>query len=249
MTRMLLVLTLLGGSACAIPSDDLLPGIGQPCRVSEGLCPVEHTCRPESPGTDNGVCAPVLDFGACDKPTHPAGRVGTVEEGDVVVDEAADANKLDDVRLIKGALTVARRPQELDLGDLCHFRTLQRVGDTMALGNTDVKDTSGLQSLTSVRHGLALFGNGELRSLEGLQNLVEIEPCTDGTRSVQLIIARNDRLPASAIDTFLDDLEVRLGKAPQVLRCENGPVTDRDPLCAGDADIVDALQDGEAVCR
>ena len=94
----------------------------------------------------------------------------------------------------------------------------------------------GLQSLTSVKNGIAVFGNGDLTSLDGLANLMEIEPCTSGTRSLQVVIARNDALTRSTVDEFVQNLEDRLGKAPQVIRCENGPSNDADPDCtAGDA--------------
>ena len=63
--------------ACPIPQDDLLPGIGAPCTVSEGLCSLDLTCRPDEPGASTGLCAPVLDYGACPKPEALPGRFGT----------------------------------------------------------------------------------------------------------------------------------------------------------------------------
>lgn len=236
--------------ACAIPENDTLAGFGQRCRVSEGLCSLDLVCRPDEPGADEGLCEPVADYGACKKPEHLPGRVGTVEDGPVTIDEGADVTKIEGVRLVNGNVLVHDRVRELELGDTCAFRALQRVEDGFYLGNTDITSIDGLGSLTSVKNGVALFGNRELESLDGLAHLVEIEPCTVDTNSVQIVIANNDSLPASAIDSFAEQLEIRLGKRPQMIRCGNGPSNDEDPTCSADAAaVVLALQDGGELCE
>ena len=236
-------------SACAIPEDDTLSGFGAPCSVSEGLCSLDLVCVPKEPGADTGVCAPLEDYGSCGKAEALPGRSGTVE-GDVTIDEGADATKMEGVRKVEGTLNVHSRVRELDLGDTCAFQALQRVDDTFLFGNTDVASLDGLQSLTSVRNGIAIFGNGELESLDGLASLVDIEPCTVGTTSLQILIARNDKLPASAIDAFVDALERRMDNPLQIVRCENGPSSDEDRACnVTEAAAVAALQDGNGFCE
>lgn len=236
-------------ASCAIADDDAVAGIGAPCQVNAGLCPLDLVCHPDEPGATSGVCAPLVDFGTCGGTERLPGRMGTVETA-IAIDESADTSKLLDVRLVEDRVTVYNRVREVDLGDACTFRALQRVGDGFYFGNTDVTSLDGMQSLTSVKNAVAIFGNRELESLEGLASLVEIEPCSVGTRSLQILIANNDALPASAVDAFLDSLETRLGKAPQAVRCGNGPSNDEDPACnAVDAAVVVALQDGEDLCE
>lgn len=248
--RLVAVFSVTLSAACGIPQDDPLPGIGARCTVGEGLCSLDLVCVPDDPDSDSGVCAPVLDYGACPKPEHLPGRFGTVSDGDVLLDEAADASKLDGVRRVAGRLKVHTPGSEIDLGTLCTFRALQRVDDGLVLGNTDVETLDGLNSLTSVKNGIAIFGNGDLTSLAGLVNLVDVEPCSVSTRSVQIIIARNDALTKTTIDEFESALTARFGKEPQIIRCENGPNNDADPGCGvTDAAALAALQDGEAVCE
>lgn len=244
-----LILCIVCG-ACAIPEDDTLAGFGQPCQVSAGLCSVDLVCRPNEPGSAEGLCEPVADYGACKKPEHLPGRMGTVEDGAVTIDEGPDATKIEGVRLVNGGVLVHNRVREVDLGDTCAFRALQRVEDGFYLGNTDVPSLDGLGSLTSVKNGVAIFGNRELENLDGLAHLVEIEPCSVATTSVQIVIANNDALPASAVDRFAAQLETRLGKRPQLIRCGNGPSNDEDPICTADAAaVVVALQDGAQLCE
>jgi hypothetical protein len=250
MTRALsLALLSVALASCAIADDDAVAGIGAPCEVSAGLCPLDLVCMPDEPGASAGVCAPLVDFGTCGETERLPGRFGTVESA-IAIDEAADTTKLKDVRLVEDRVTVHNRVREVDLGDACAFRALQRVGDGFYFGNTDVTSLDGMQSLTSVKNAIAIFGNRELESLDGLASLVEIEPCTVDTRSLQIVIANNDALPASAVTSFLEELKARFGKAPQAIRCGNGPSSDEDPDCGAlDAAVVVALQDGEDLCE
>jgi hypothetical protein len=242
--------------ACAIPDDDLLPGIGAPCDVDAALCPIEHTCLPDAPGKTSGLCAPVADFGSCKKPTWPAGRIGeTAKSNDVTIDDAADQPRMDNIRLVKGSLRVQHEGTRLELDDLCNFRTLQHTGDSLIISNTSLTTLDGLQSLTSVVNGIAITQNPDLESLAGLANLVKIDPCTivrgdDGSSSAQIFIAKNDALTKTEIERFIDELEARLGTAPQVEHCGNGPFADQDEMCGVLANqAANNVQNGNALCQ
>jgi hypothetical protein len=230
---------------CGIPDDDLLPGMGAPCAVADGLCPIEHVCRPNAPGEDRGVCEPVLSYGACDKPTHLPGRFGKVDDGDVVIDEPADKNKLDDIRRVDGEVRLHRRADELEIGDLCFSRTLQRVGDAVYVGNTDVETLDGLQSLTTVHTGISIFGNANLNSLDGLAQVRDIGGCGD---LGDVLIANNRDLSPGTISAFTDALSKRLGREATVLHCGNGRIGDQDGTCAAQQAVIDLLQNGDDPC-
>lgn len=257
MTRALASLAACVLASCAIAEDDLLPGIGEACNVDDALCPLEHACRPSSPGKDTGVCEPVLTYGTCAKPTHPPGRIGESADHDVIIDQATDLeNKLKNVRLIKGKLQIAPPGggSDLDLEDICVTRALEHVEDGVIIDQTSLVSLDGLQSLTSVSHGLAITENARLEDLDALAHLVKVEPCrveiADVSRSVHVVIAKNAKLPASAVDAFLADLEDRTGAALDVLRCENGPSGDRDGACIlAENNIVNAIHDGDFTCR
>lgn len=245
-----LFLGALSLAACAIPNDDLLPGIGQPCTVSEGLCSMEHSCRPDAPGSDSGVCAPVLSYGDCKAPTHPPGRFGTVEDGDINIDEVIDLPKMEEVRVVTGRLRIYSGGGELELGSLCPLAPLQRVGDSLLIGNTNITSLDGLQSLTSVSNGIGLFANSDLTSLSGLEQLVDLKGCTGGDQSVELFFANNVELSPSTIDAFVETLEQRFDREVDVVRCGNGRLPDRDPPCElSQVTLLQRLQDGDTLCE
>jgi hypothetical protein len=232
-------------AACPIPEDDLLPGIGAPCVLDEGLCPLEHACRPSEAGAADGLCAPVATFGGCEAPTHPPGRFGDVKDGDVVVDQEEDLpDAAADLRVVQGDVRVRRGGvPALAIGDLCVLRALQAVAGSVVVGNTDLASTDGLQSLTSVGRGLALIGNADLATLDGFASLAELAPCRIEGRDIHAVIARNPRLPRLEVERFVEKLEARTGAAVTIVACENEGLGD---ACGVDqAPIVQALQDGE----
>ena len=234
--RHVLVLALAAASAagCPIGDDALLPSMGAPCSTREALCGVEHVCRPAD-ALPAGLCAPVMSYGACDDvdgpPSHPPGRLGEVKEADEVkIDEVADLEQLREVRLVTGTVEIFEDgPGNADVGSLCPLRTLQLVADGLAIGDSDLVNLDGLQSVTSVAGGLAIFNNRQLTSLAGLANLVEVGPRTvEDFASFNVIIAGNPELPELEVAAFERRLQDGNGGALVIVSCSNAA----DP-CAG----------------
>lgn len=243
----LVVLALSCAAACEISNTDPLPDIGANCTPNDPKCGVEHTCRPTPTGqVDAGLCAPVLSYGICDEAdpvTHSPGREGTDEDReDVLVDEPADVELLDNVRSVTGLVRVFKQGGErVALDDLCGLKALQRTGGGMTVGNTDLTNLDGLQSLTSVGAGLVIVNNPGLTSLDALANMVDV-----GTRTIEVdnadttfdvVIAANSDLPQEAVDAFVSGLEARSGKTFAVVACGN----DGDPCAGDDVDLVQLL--------
>lgn len=230
-------------AGCPIGDDDLLPAMGAPCLTPDALCSVEHSCRPPGPPPE-GVCAPVMSFGDCDavdgRPTHPPGRLGEIKVTDhVKIDDADDLEGLREVRLVTGTVEVFEEgPGNADVGALCPLRTLQVVGDGLAIGDSDLVNLDGLQSLTSVAHGLAIFNNRDLTSLGGLDNLVEIGPREVETFArFNVIIAGNPRLLEGEVTAFEDRLQQKNGGALAIVSCSNAA----DPCAGAEAELLNFL--------
>jgi hypothetical protein len=215
-------------AACEIAVGDPLPGFGAPCVVAEGGCDIEHTCRPEAPGAEVGVCAPVASFGACDEAirvSHPPGRRGQLKEATVIeIDGPEDFALLEDVRAVTGQVRLFL-PGAGDalVGDLCGLRTLQKTGDGLQVSDSDITSLDGLQSFTSATRGLAIFDNRELTDLDGLLNLVHVTPREVSTFSrFDVLIAGNPSLGDAAVDAFVAALATRMGRGLDVIACNNG---------------------------
>lgn len=213
---------------------DLLPSMGAPCRTPEALCDLEHVCRPNDALPD-GLCAPVMSYGKCDDvdgaPSHPPGRLGeTKDAGEVKIAAAADLEQLREVRLVTGSVEIFEEgPGDARVGSLCALRALQVVGDGFAIGDSDLVDLDGLQSLTSVQGGLAIFNNRELTSLSGLENLVEVTGRQVETfANLQLIVAGNPALSEDEITALEDRLRALNGGRLVSITCSN-----RADACAG----------------
>ena len=175
----LVVLTALGLSGCVIlDRDDLVPAFGKPCDVDKTECAVEHTCVLTDPGqTKEGVCVPVQSYGsACDRPTWPPGRLADIKQGDVTISTDDQFPLIEDKRAVTGMLRVYREAagEQFTVPSLCIFRALQGVGNTFVLAKTNVATFDGLQTLTSVHGGFAIFGNRNLENLDALGGLMEV---------------------------------------------------------------------------
>lgn len=212
-------------AGCPI-SGELLPAMGRACRVAEALCDVEHVCRPEV--LPDGLCAPVMGFGRCDEaegpPSHPPGRMGEIKDADEVkIGDAADLEQLAEVRLVTGSVQIFEEgPGDATVGSLCPLRDLQVVQDGFAIGDSDLVDLDGLQSLTAVQRGLAIFNNRSLQSLAGLENLVEVTGRQlDTFTDLQLIIAGNPQLPEDEIERFEQRLRDLGGGELRSVSCSN----------------------------
>lgn len=228
------LLALFLGAGCPIGADDLLPAMGRACRTPEALCDVEHVCRPGEAPPD-GLCAPVMSFGRCDEvdgpPSHPPGRLAEIKDtAEVKIVSASDLEQLREVRLVTGSVEIFEDgPADAEVGTLCPLRALQVVGDGLAIGDSDLVDLDGLQSLTSVQAGLAIFNNRELTSLAGLENLVEVTGRqVEGFVNLQLIIAGNPQLPESEVTALEDRLRAQHGGNLVSISCSN-----RADVCAG----------------
>lgn len=213
--------------ACAIPDRDPLPGLGAPCVVAEGSCDLEHVCRPDEAGADVGVCIPVGSYGACDadEPVkHAPGRRGEARvDDDITIDGPEDLALLEDLRAVTGLVRVFKQGAgDVVIGSLCAFRDLQQAGDGVGIGDSDITSLDGLQSLTSIGHGLVIFDNGELTNLDGLGNLVDLTPRPlRDFAALDLIIAGNGSLADEVVDAFVAGLEERMGRELAVVACNN----------------------------
>lgn len=227
-------------SACPIGDDDALPTMGLPCSTREALCGIELVCRPAA-APPEGLCAPVMSYGSCDgevgAPSHPPGRMGEIKDVDVLtIEDAGDLEQLREVRLVDGMLQVFEAgPGNADVGDLCPLRTLQLVTEGVGIGDSDLQDLDGLQSLTSVAGGLAIFNNRSLTSLAGLENLVDVGPRTVETfASFHVIVAGNPLLPEAEVAAFEERLQGRNGGALTIVSCSNGGA----PCAGGEAELL-----------
>jgi hypothetical protein len=234
MTRVvrLLLLPCLLPLGCGISASDPLPGIGAPCNVASGQCPVEHACRPDAPGAEEGLCAPLPSFGSCDDDepvTHAPGREGEdLERDEVLVRDAESMIALEDVRAVSGRVRVFQEGAErVAIESFCGLRDLQRVGAGLVLADTTgIASLDGLQSLTSVGGGLLLLDNNGLTSLDALAQLVDVGSRTvtladDSQRTVDVVIAGNDELGDDVVAGFVAALEARVGRALTVVACSN----------------------------
>jgi hypothetical protein len=228
--RAVLVLAALvvAATGCGIAPNDPLPSLGANCAVAEGTCGIEHVCRPNTPGAERGICVPVASYGAaCDASeavSHPPGRNGTDENNDqLVITSASDATSLlDDVRSVTGQVRTESDGNALiALGNLCAFKDLQRVGNGLGIAKTDLVDLNGLQSLTSVAGGLAIFSNPQLTSLAGLENLVHLEPGEVEGQEFDIALINNEDLEDDVADAFIADLEARVGRDLIAVVCSN----------------------------
>lgn len=212
-------------AGCPI-SGELLPAMGRMCRVADALCDVEHVCRPEA--LPDGLCAPVMSYGRCDEaegqPSHPPGRMGEIKDAsEVKIADAADLEQLAEVRLVTGRVQIFEEGAgDATVGSLCPLRDLQVVQDGFAIGDSDLVDLDGLQSLTTVQRGLAIFNNRELQSLAGLENLVEVTGRQlDTFTDLQLIIAGNPQLPEDEIERLEQRLRDLHGGTLRSISCSN----------------------------
>jgi hypothetical protein len=211
--------------------------------VSEGHCGIEHVCDPAAAGADTGLCRPVISYGAeCDEAeavSHPAGRNGDddTDAFEVIIAAPEDMARLDDVRSFTGQVRIQRDGPPVELGNMCGFRDLQRVGDGLGLGKSDVVDFNGLQSLTSVAGGIAIYSNPRLESLTGLEHLVDIVPRTVDGVAFDVIIVNNTGLDDDTIAAFAAALAGRLGREPAVVACGNAG----EPCSGAEQDLAQAL--------
>lgn len=214
-------------AGCPISPNDALPSLGDACVIAEGHCGLEHVCRPSGAGAASGVCMPVTSYGApCDalEPvTHPPGKKGEddVDTVELTIDAPEDMPLLDNVRSFVGQVRMQRQGLPIQLGNLCGFRDVQRVGDGLGLGKSDVTDLNGLQSLTSVEGGLAIYSNPALASLAGLENLVDITSRTVEGVAFDVVIVGNFTLDDVVVEQFQAALEARVGRPLAVVACGN----------------------------
>jgi hypothetical protein len=214
--------------ALLAPLVDPLPSLGANCAVAEGTCGIEHVCRPNQPGAERGICVPVASYGeaceAIEAVSHPPGRNGTDENNDqLVITSASDATSLlDDVRSVTGQVrTEADGNALIAFGNLCAFKDLQRVGNGFGIAKTDLVDLNGLQSLTSVSGGVAIFSNPRLTSLAGLESLVHLEPGEVEGQEFDIALINNEDLEDEVADAFIAELEARVGRDLIDVVCNN----------------------------
>ena len=216
-------------AGCAIGANDALPSLGRPCVVSAGRCGIEHVCQPDVPGDRAGLCVPVASYGAAcgalEPVTHPAGADGIDDTAtrELTIDAPEDLPRLEGVRSFAGLLRIQREGAgpPIELGTLCGARDLQQIGEGFGIGRSDLTDLSGLQSLTSIHGGLAIFSNPALSSLAGLENLVDITPRTLEGVAFDIVIAGNGRLTDAVIAEFTAAVQERSGRALEVVACGN----------------------------
>lgn len=228
-------------TACPIAPNDPLPFFGANCALGEARCGIEHVCQKRADATGaEGTCVPVVSYGAvCDDikaVSHPPGRVGDDVDNDaIVIKSEADAVAfLDNVRSVTGQVRIERpddppgpqpRPDFAELENLCSFRDLQIVGNGLGISEMNLTNLDGLQSVTSIVGGLAIFTNPSLESLDGLANLSAIEPGVVAGESFDVAIVNNRNLPEAVAAAFLDELEARVGRPLDAISCGNdGPV-------------------------
>ena len=237
-----LLVALAGG--CGISIDDPFPSFGAPCEVDAALCSVEHVCEPRAVDDPNGRCTPIISFGSCDDvdgpPTHPPGRIGEEEtRGETEIATVQQMDLIRDVRKATGLVRVfAPGIEDADVGNLCPMRTLQFVGNGFAIGDSNVTSLDGLQSLTTVLGGFAVFNNTELTSIAALENLVHVTPKTLETfEAFHVVIAGNPDLPQADVDAFVERLRGQTSEELRVVACSN-----EGPSCEGEeADLLQFL--------
>lgn len=230
----------VGGAVAGCPIGQNRDGIGQPCEVSGDACPLDHTCFPDDVSDpDVGVCAPILDYGSCDKPAYPQRNPKSDDDG-VLVDAASDLAKVEDLATITGGDLELNAPgaELLELGDLCKLAGVQHVDGAVIVTRTDVKSLDGLQSLGFASGGVLINQNGQLEDVIGLQNLVFAKPLENNDAAI--LFSNNSSLTIAAIQELKDALAAT---APglKVLECNNkdSPLPNR--TC--DASVLDLLRD------
>jgi hypothetical protein len=242
--KQLVLVVALASAACGISIDDPFPSFGAPCEVDAALCGVEHVCEPRGVDDPNGRCTPILSFGACDDvdgpPTHPPGRLGEEEtRGETEIASVQQMDLIRDVRKATGLVRVfAPGIEDANVDNLCPMRTLQFVGNGLAIGDSNVTTLDGLQSLTTVLNGFAVFNNRDLTSIAALENLVHVTPKTlENFEAFDVVIAGNPELPQADVDAFVERLRNQTSEDLRVVACSNG-----GPACEGaDADLLQFL--------
>lgn len=226
----------VSGAGC--PIDGVRDGIGRPCDVDGPVCPLDHTCVPDDaadPGA--GLCAPILDYGSCPDPSYPQKPTKTEAEA-VVVDDAADLGKLEDVATLDAGLKIAASGfgELLAIGDLCAISGVQHVGGALVVTGTDLTTLDGLQGLSFVGGGILINANGDLVDVLGLQNLIVANP-PDG-RDFGVALSNNRSLDEPAIDALRDALR-ESAPGVKIFSCgnKNTPVAFAD--CPSFNDLLD----------
>ncbi|HEY1098574.1 MAG TPA: hypothetical protein VGF99_06585 [Myxococcota bacterium] len=205
-----------GGVGCPIGAP--AEGIGRACTPDGERCPNDHVCRfldEDDAAAGTGVCAPVIDYGACDAPTWAVG-LGDVHDDTVLIDAVDDFAFLRNVTRVEGDVIIkpANAGQTFVLGDLCAMSTVQQVTGSLVVSSTDITTLDGLQGVGFVGKGVGIASNRLLTSLDGLINLIAVLPLGDND-NFDVVIADNAALTNEAIQALraaLDDThaDVRL---------------------------------------
>jgi hypothetical protein len=216
------------GGGCPVAS--VTDGIGQPCTVDEAPCPADHFCQFEAPTAEDpgpGVCAPVIDYGACPPPTWPI-RVDRVVDGDRTVSDVGGLLDLDGVRRVAGELVLEPSGPvgALAVGDLCPLAGLQHVDRLLVVRNLDVTTLDGLQAV-GFAGGIAVIDNADLEDVAALQNLQLAVP--PDVTTVGVFIANNRALDPALVDALAATLGAR---GVTVTGCGNRGQIDCDPSFA-----------------
>jgi hypothetical protein len=202
---------LLAVGAC--PIGEFRDSIGTSCVVDEDVCGTDYVCFINDDADDNGLCAPVADYGACDEPTYPVGAGDVVSEDDAVrVESSSDVETLNGAVRVEGNLLIddPRPVGTIDIGeDLCGLSGLQQVTGSLLISQTRLKTLDGLQGLSFVGAGIGVASNPELTDLMGLANLMRVRVPENSDSGVTVVIADNDNLDNDAIAEFRAALEDR----------------------------------------
>jgi hypothetical protein len=182
-------------AACGI--DEIRDGIGAACVVDGPPCPRDHVCLADD-GQPEGLCAPVLDYGAtCVAPTYAQVATETLAEP-VDVNDADGLGDLEGVTRVEGDVRIdGAVGTTLALTDLCRARGLQQVTGSLLVASTDLTTLDGLQGLSFVGQGIGVAANRDLVDLTALTTLVRVGPALD--RDFAVVIADNTSLPPEPI--------------------------------------------------
>jgi hypothetical protein len=228
MSRVIFVVPLCAWALTACPIDDVRDGIGLPCSIAGKACPFDYTCVPDDKDApDEGVCAPIADYGQeCPPPTYPV-RDQKVLDDDVVIDDSADFLRTKDVATVHGGLEV-RSPGAggvFLLGDdaLCPLAGLQHTDGALIVGETNAPTLDGLQNFAYAGGGIVVHSNPNLTDVRGLQNVVLAEE-PDG-QNIALI--NNAALDADAIAELREAL-AETSPTLQIRDCGNRDSSERD---------------------
>jgi hypothetical protein len=228
-----------GVSGCAI--SDVRDSIGRACVVDGDVCGTDHVCFVDD-DDDDGLCAPVVDYGACDEPTYPvgAGEVAENDDGVIRVESAAELEDLDGVVKVEGNLFIspASAIGTIDVDSLCVLSGLQQVTGSVLISQTNLVTLDGLHSLSFVGKGIGIARNPELTDLMGLANLMRVVgPSADARATV--VIANNLNLPEDAITEFRAALADR--PSIRVFTCGNvrARAVDDAATCDAVSELID----------